>query len=124
MNSTESTTIPTTVEDLEKLVRGIVADVFKSTANFCTAVDEAPSTGDGFLDKALDDLDPVAKTAVVALLSLHGRDDRVDGARARLKAHVSKFSHPDILRELCADADNAEAEEAVRFWLTLGSAAN
>ncbi len=118
MDNRETTTIPTTVDGLEKLVRRIVGDALQSTAEFCRQMDELPTTGDEFLDKALDDLDPVAQTAVVALLGQYGRDDRIDLALQRVEARVAKFENPDRLRQLCAEADAAESEEAVRYWLT------
>jgi len=124
MKPVESTTIPITVESLEKLVRRIVGDALQSTAAFCRQMDELPTTGDEFLDKALDDLDPVAQVAIVALFARQVRtciDEQLDAVRARLKAHVAKFQNPDRLRELCADADNAPAEEACRYWLAFGS---
>ena len=46
MRSKESTTLPTTAEELAKLVRSIVAETFRCTADFCDAMDELPSTGD------------------------------------------------------------------------------
>jgi len=124
MKPKEPTPLPATLEDLTKLVRRIVGEALQSTAEFCRQMDELPTTGDEFLDKALDDLDPVAQTAIVALFARHSRqciDNQLDAARARLNAHVSKFKNPDRLRELCADADNAPAEEAVRYWLAFGS---
>lgn len=124
MKSQSQSTLPTTLEDLTKLVRRIVGEALQSTAEFCRQMDELPTTGDEFLDKALDDLDPVAQTAIVALFARQSRqciDNQLDAARARLKAHVGKFKNPERLRELCADADNAAAEEAVRYWLAFGS---
>jgi len=121
MKPKEPTTLPTTVEDLTKLVRSIVSETFKKTSDFCLTMDELPSTGDTFLDAALDSLDPVAQTAVVALLNRFGRDDRVDLARKRLTARVAKFRHQDVLRRLCAEADAGEAEESVGYWFTFGN---
>jgi len=121
MKPVESTTLPTTVESLEKLVRRIVGEALQSTAAFCRQMDDLPTTGDTFLDKAIDDLDPVAQVAIVALFARQVRtciDEQLDAVRARLKAHVAKFQNPDRLRQLCAEADAAESEEAVRYWLT------
>ena len=69
MRSEESTPLPTTVDGLEKLVRRIVGDALQSTAAFCRQMDDLPTTGDTFLDKAIDDLDPVAQVAIVALFA-------------------------------------------------------
>ena len=124
MKPKEPTPLPATLEDLTKLVRRIVGEALQSTAEFCRQMDELPTTGDEFLDKALDDLDPVAQTAIVALFARHSRqciDNQLDAARARLKAHVATFANPDRLRELCVDADAAESEEAVRYWLAFGN---
>lgn len=124
MKPKEPTTFPTTTEELTKLVRSIVGEALQSTAAFCRQMDELPTTGDEFLDKALDDLDPVAQTAIVALFARQSRqciDNQLDAARARLKAHVATFANPDRLRELCVDADAAEPEEAVRYWLAFGN---
>ena len=60
MKSQVQSPLPTTLDGLEKLVRRIVGEVLQSTAAFCRQMDELPTTGDPFLDKALDDLDPVA----------------------------------------------------------------
>ena len=46
MKSVEPTTLPTTADELTKLVRSIVAETFRCTADFCDAMDELPSTGD------------------------------------------------------------------------------
>jgi hypothetical protein len=116
-------TIPTTIEDLEKMVRRMIGEAMQSTADFCRALDDVPSTEDKFLDEALDALHPAAQAAIVALLARHGQDDRIDAARARLRARVSQFDDPDVLRELCADADDADGEESVRYWLAFGSSA-
>ena len=124
MKSQVQSPLPTTLDGLEKLVRRIVGEVLQSTAAFCRQMDELPTTGDPFLDKALDDLDPVAQTAIVALFARQSRqciDNQLDAARARLKAHVATFANPDRLRELCVDADAAESEEAVRYWLAFGN---
>ena len=124
MKPKEPTTFPTTTEELTKLVRSIVGEALQSTAAFCRQMDDLPTTGDTFLDKAIDDLDPVAQVAIVALFARQVRtciDEQLDAVRARLKAHVAKFQNPDRLRELCADADNAPAEEACRYWLAFGS---
>ncbi len=121
MKSVEPTTLPTTVEGLTKLVRGIVAEAMQSTAAFCRQMDEVPSTGDEFLDQAIDDLGPVAQNAIVSLFALHGQDDRVAAAERRLKARVAAFKDPATLRRLCIEADNSKAEEAVRYWLAFGS---
>jgi len=40
MNSRESTTLPTSAEELTKLVRSIVAETFRCTADFCDAMDD------------------------------------------------------------------------------------
>ena len=48
MRSKESTPLPTTVEDLTKLVRRIVGEALQSTAAFCRQMDELPTTGDEF----------------------------------------------------------------------------
>jgi len=120
MKPKEQTPLPTTVEDLTKLVRSIVGEALQSTAEFCRQMDELPSTGDTFLDAALDSLDPVAQTAIVALLTRDGQDERVHLARKRLTARVAKFQHPDTLRQLCEEADAGEAEESVRYWFAFG----
>jgi hypothetical protein len=95
MRSKESTPLPTTVEDLTKLVRRIVGEALQSTAAFCRQMDELPTTGDEFLDKALDDLDPVAQAAIVALLRQYGKDERIDLGLERLEARIATFENPD-----------------------------
>lgn len=121
MKPVEPTTLPTTVEDLTKLVRSVVAEAMQSTADFCRQMDGLPTTGDAFLDAALDDLGPAAQAAIVALLRRHGEDDRVDRARARLEARVRTFASPESLRQLCEQEDDAETEDAARYWLTFGN---
>ena len=107
MKPKEPTTFPTTTEELTKLVRSIVADALESTAEFCRQMDGLPTTGDRFLDEVIDNLDPAAQAAIVALLRRHGKDERIDFALARLRFHVSKFQAPST--------------DSVRYWVAFGN---
>lgn len=121
MKSQAQSTLPTTIEGLEKVVRRIVAEALQSTAEFCRQMDELPTTGDPFLDEAIDNLDPAAQAAIVALLRRHGQDDQVDRARARLEAHIRTFASPESLRRLCEQKHDAPTEDAVRYWVAFGN---
>lgn len=128
--STTTATEPTTAVNIDEmsLLFGVTEDTVRAIVEHVVEIldrqgepDELPSTGDAYLDEALDALDPVAQTAVVALLGLHGKDDRINLARDRLNAHVARFEDPEALRELCIEADSAEAEESCRYWFAFGS---
>lgn len=128
--STATAVEPTTTVNAKELslLFGVTEDTVRAIVEHVVEIldrqdepDELPSTGDKFLDEALDALHPSAQAAIVALLARHGQDDRIDMARDRLRAKVSQFDDPGVLREICADADDADGEDGVRYWLALGS---
>lgn len=75
-----------------------------------------PSTGNKFLDKELDRLDPVAMLAIVALLERHGQDDASDLAHKRLEAKVAWMQDPDAVEAYARAKDTSVVEELVAFW--------
>lgn len=75
-----------------------------------------PSTGNGYLDKAIDQLDIDAKIALLALLERHGQDPAIDGARARLEFQMDRFADPETLDEYCRSVDDSGLEEQIGFW--------
>lgn len=75
-----------------------------------------PSTGNGYLDKALDQLSIDGKIALLALLERHGQDPAIDGARARLESQMDRFADPVTLDEYCRSIDDSGLEEQISFW--------
>jgi len=88
-----------------------------------TSPTSLPSTGNRYLDRALDQLPPDAKLAVVALFERLGRgcDDLTDNAQRRLSAHVAWLDDPDVVRDYCIEHDCSEVEENIGFWMAFRS---
>ena len=88
--------------------------------------DSLPSTGNRYLDRALDQLPPDAKLAVVCLFERLGRgcDDLAENAKRRLSAHVAWLDDPKIVQEYCIEHDCSEVEENIGFWMAFRSGSN
>ena len=84
-----------------------------------THAQSLPTTGNHYLDSALDRLDPAAKVAIVALLQRHGQDPAVDLVRDRLREQVEWLENPDTLSNVCASLGYEPEHEAdVTFWMS------
>lgn len=75
-----------------------------------------PSTGNHYLDKALDQISVDGKIALLALLERHGQDPAIDGARRRMEFQMDRFADPETLDEYCRAIDDSSLEEQIAFW--------
>lgn len=83
-----------------------------------TSPADLPTTGRGYLDQAVDRIDPVAKLAFVALWEALGSND--DGAAQlaveRIKGQVGWMEDPHAVESFCISQDRPDLEEQVAFW--------
>lgn len=76
-----------------------------------------PTTGDKYLDQAIDQLPPDAVLACVAFMERGGGQDcMIPLVEKRLHARASWMDDPGAVNDFCVTEDDSALEERITFW--------
>jgi hypothetical protein len=76
-----------------------------------------PSTGNQYVDRALDALSPDAKLAILAILERAPTEGDIQNeVEARFLAQTDWMNHPEAVQQFCQSADDGDLEERIVFW--------
>lgn len=89
------------------------------SANITTSnvTSDLPSTGNRYVDQALDALPPDAQLAILAILERNTtKGDIQNEVEARFRQKTTWMDDPELVRRFCMNADDADLEERIGFW--------